>query len=112
VLDELVANAVAESRLLDYKEQLPGGGDPDKKEFLADVTSFANSAGGDLVFGIRERRKGGRNTGEAGAVVGLPKVSLDQEILRLDAILRTGMDPRVPGLGLHPVRAGTTRRAW
>jgi hypothetical protein len=96
----------ANGRLLDYKEQLPGGGDPDKKEFLADVTSFANSAGGDLVFGIRERRKGGRNTGEAGAVVGLPKVSLDQEILRLDAILRTGMDPRVPGLGLHPVPRG------
>jgi len=102
-LDALVANAVAENRYLDYKERLPGDGDADKRELLADVTAFANSAGGDLIHGIRERRKGSKATGEPEVVVGLPDIVLDEVMLRLDATLRTGMDPRIPGLVLHPV---------
>jgi predicted HTH transcriptional regulator len=50
----LIANAVSEGRTIDYKRELPGNGDGDKKEFLADVSSFANTSGGDLVFGIDE----------------------------------------------------------
>jgi predicted HTH transcriptional regulator len=50
----LITNGIAESRTLDYKRSLPGNSDADKKEFLADVSSFANTAGGDLVFGIDE----------------------------------------------------------
>jgi len=33
-------------------------------EFLSDVTSFAKAAGGDLIFGIRDRREEGKSTGE------------------------------------------------
>lgn len=106
LLDELVTNAVAESRVLDYKERLPGDSDADKRELLGDVTAFANTAGGDLIYGVKERRKGGA-TGEPEAVVGLPGILLDEEIRRLDAILRTGMDPRIPGLVLHPVLRDT-----
>ena len=102
-LDALVANAVAESRYLDYKERLPGDSDADKKEFLADVTAFANSAGGDLIYGVKERRESGKATGEPEEVVGLPDIVLDDVLLRLDATLRTGMNPRIPGLVLHPV---------
>jgi predicted HTH transcriptional regulator len=104
-LDALVANAVAESRHLDYKERLPGDSDADKRELLADVTAFANTAGGDLIYGVRERRKGGA-TGEPDAIIGLPDVLLDEVKLRLDSILRTGMEPRIPGLVLHPVSRG------
>jgi len=51
---------------------LPSGSDADKKEFQADVTSFANAAGGDLVFGIEEKQDDqGRNTGIPLRVVGL-----------------------------------------
>jgi predicted HTH transcriptional regulator len=64
---------VAESRVLDYKERLPGDSDADKREMLADVTAFANSAGGDLIYGVKERRKCGA-TGEPEAVVGLPDI--------------------------------------
>jgi hypothetical protein len=44
LLDELVTNAVAESRVLDYKERLPGASDADKRELLGDVTAFAKTA--------------------------------------------------------------------
>jgi predicted HTH transcriptional regulator len=50
----LITDAVSEDRTIDYKGELPGYSDGDKKEVLADVSSFANTSGGDLVFGIDE----------------------------------------------------------
>lgn len=50
----LISNGVAEGRTIDYKRELPGSSDSAKKEFLADASSFANTIGGDLVFGMDE----------------------------------------------------------
>jgi predicted HTH transcriptional regulator len=85
LLDSLRADAVAEGRQLEYKEQLPAERDDEgRREFLRDVTSFANSVGGDLIYGIREARDaGGAPTATPEAIVGLPGVNLDQEKLRL-----------------------------
>ena len=47
LLDSLVRDGVEERRRLEYKRALPGGTDDEKKEFLADTSSFANAAGGD-----------------------------------------------------------------
>jgi hypothetical protein len=98
-LDSLVHNAVGESRTLEYKEQLPGGSDEDKREFLADVSSFANASGGDLIYGVRETRDAaGRATGQPDVAVGLSVPNADAESRRLDEIIRNGIDPRVPGI--------------
>jgi hypothetical protein len=106
-LESLKTNAVAEGRQLDYKEQLPGGDDEGKREFLRDVTSLANSIGGDLIFGIREARDAaGTATGTPQAIVGLLSVNLDQETLRLDSLLRDGVDPRIVGVQFHPILRG------
>ncbi len=51
-IEALVDLGVREDRHLDYKQELPKR-DKDSKKFLADVSAFANSAGGDLVFGSR-----------------------------------------------------------
>ena len=88
-LDALVANGVAEGRTIDYKRDLPGNADSDKKEFLADVSSFANTSGGDLLFGVDEQQ---------GLPVGLPGLTVsdfDQEVRRLDSIINDGLDPRI-----------------
>ena len=45
-LQALIDAQAPEKRTLDYKATLPGNADADKKEFLADVSSFANAAGG------------------------------------------------------------------
>lgn len=50
----LIVNSVCESKSLEYKKELHIENDADKKEFLADVSSFANSTGGDIIFGIEE----------------------------------------------------------
>jgi len=57
-IESLVTNQVRERRTLEYKRELPGNKDSDKNEFLADVSSFANAIGGDLLFGVDEKRDG------------------------------------------------------
>ncbi len=52
-LARLVADRVPEGRHLEYKETLPGDSERDKREFLADISAFANSAGGDLIYGVQ-----------------------------------------------------------
>ena len=96
-LSNLVKAAVAERKTLDYKQQLPDTNDAGKRELLADVSSFANTAGGDLVFGITE--SGGVPTGIPGVQIG----NTDQEILRFDSIIQDGLFPRIQS---------TQRRRW
>jgi hypothetical protein len=102
-LVRLISNGVAEDRTLEYKEALPRGSDQDKREFLADVSSFANAVGGDLVYGVRERRDAGKATGTPEEVVGVDVASIDQEVLRLENILRDGIAPRIPGIRFRPI---------
>ena len=98
-IEGLVVNQVWEKRTLDYKLRLPGGSPEETREFLADVSSFANASGGDLIYGIREKRDAkGQPTGVPEAAVGLPGINADKEELRLVNMIRDGLDPRVPGI--------------
>lgn len=97
-IDALVTNSVAEGRTIEYKQQLPGGTDDEKREFLADVSSFANAGGGDLIYGIVEKRDiDNKPTGIPEKAEGLPGISADGEIRRLDEVIRSSIDPRIPG---------------
>src|SRR5712691_8135034 len=101
-LEALKADGTRESRHLEYKETLPGAIEDDKKEFLADATSFANAAGGDLVYGVRERRDTARKpTGEIEEIIGLPNLNFDAEQLRLENMLRDGVAPRLSPVAFH-----------
>ena len=48
-------NQVAEDKHLEYKLILPSEKYDDKKEFLADVSSFANADGGVIFYGINAK---------------------------------------------------------
>ncbi len=97
-LESLVMSEVREDRTLDYKEKLPTNGRDDRKEFLADVTAFANAGGGDIVFGVIERRENNRPTGIPEAVTGLAGVNADAAVLQLESVIRDGVEPRISGL--------------
>lgn len=103
-INELEAGEVREGRTIEYKEQLPRQCvDDDTREFLADVSSFANAGGGDLIFGIRDKRDAaGKPTGIP-QVVGLAGVNVDAESLRLEQMLRSSIDPRIPGVCLKHI---------
>lgn len=102
-IDNLVLNEVSESRTLEYKEKLPGNNDEEKKEFLADISSFANSSGGDILYGVPEKRIHGKTTGLPDVVRGLSNINVDEETRRLNSILQDGLSPRVLGIRIEPV---------
>jgi hypothetical protein len=106
-LQELVSAAVHEGRTIDYKATLPGATDDAKRSLLYDVTAFANTLGGDIVFGIEEKPG---TPGVPGAVVGVDIVSREQEEQRLEAIMRSRVDPRIPGVALRWVEHPTQHR--
>lgn len=96
-LAALVERGVPEIRHIEYKRELPRSGESASKEFLADVCSFANAGGGDLVYGVEE---------ESGAPVGLTGIPMpdpDREILRLENLIRDGIDPRPTGFASRAV---------
>src|SRR5258707_2930671 len=95
----LVSAKVTERKTLEYKERLPEGGDGAKKEFLADICSFANSSGGDIIYGIRDERDGGgKPTGAPESIVGVPGGSPSTERDRLESMIRDGIKPRIPNI--------------
>src|SRR6266540_626883 len=87
-LQRLIDNEVAETRTIEYKLALPGTRDAERKEFLADVSSFANANGGDLLYGVEAIR------GVPRALRGLSSGSEDDDILRLESMIRDGITPR------------------
>src|SRR6266511_6012753 len=86
---DLIVNQVSEGKMIDYKLTLPGNSDDDKKELLADVSSFANTAGGHLIFGMDE------DQGIASKLIGINRLDSDKEKLRLENIIRDGVAPRI-----------------
>jgi hypothetical protein len=87
-LDRLITTASAESLYIDYKASTYGGSPADHREFLADISSFANTVGGDLVIGMTETD--GIPTGFSP----FPDYP-DAELRRLDDMARSGLQPRV-----------------
>src|SRR6476659_1035123 len=69
----------------------------DRKEFLADASSFANSMGGHLIYGMKE--VGVLPTD----LVALPGIDADMEMRRLEQMARTGVRPPMVGLQLQPI---------
>src|SRR6266498_6070472 len=90
LLDQIQAG-VPEGVLVDYKRDMYGRADADVKEFLKDVSSFANTAGGHLIIGMDEA---------SGLPTGLMPLSIpdpDQELQRLENLARDGVEPRIVG---------------
>jgi hypothetical protein len=87
ILDLIEAKA-AETNVIEYKRDTYGNARQDYSEFLADVSSLANTSGGDLIIGVD-------------AVNGIPDRptpftgNADDEILRLENSARSGLQPRV-----------------
>jgi hypothetical protein len=87
VLD-LIAAKAAETNVIEYKRDTYGNAQKDYSEFLADVSSLANTSGGDLIIGID-------------APKGIPAKpvpftgDIDGEILRLENSARSGLRPRI-----------------
>jgi hypothetical protein len=104
-LQTLIAQKEVEGKTIEYKQELPRNTDADKKEFLADISSFSNSSGGDLIYGMVEDK------GMPKALDGLDIGDFDQVKQRLENLVRDGIEPRIPSLNIQPVPLSNTRTA-
>ena len=103
----LIDREEIEGKTIEYKQSLPGDSVPDRIKFLAAVSSFANASGGDLIYGIVEDR----TKGTPKTLTGLTIENLDQEKLRLENLIRDGIEPRIPSVGIWPVPLSNSKTA-
>ena len=79
--------------------------DDDRKEFFADVSSFANAGGGDIIFGVADKRDGNgkptEHTGK-GRRAGWRQCRM-RKSADLDDMLRSGIEPRIPGCRIRSI---------
>lgn len=80
-LQGLVNNGVLEGKTIEYKQEMTINKDSDKKEFLADVSSFANAGGGDLIYGIVEDRS-----------TSAPEIVIEDSEIDVEKILKPWFD--------------------
>ncbi|MCQ8279993.1 ATP-binding protein [Acetobacteraceae bacterium KSS8] len=90
-IERLVLYGRSEGVTLDFKEAFPSADHKGTRDFLADVTAFANTDGGDIIIGVRED-----GNGTAAELVGIDTTGLDEALRRIDDQLRNCVDPRVP----------------
>lgn len=90
-LQQLIDNSVQEGKTLEYKQTLELKRDSDKKEFLADVSSFANAVGGDIIIGIACNK----TTREPEKIEGLQLTNTDSEIQKIENVIRDGIEERM-----------------
>lgn len=91
-LQNLIENEVGEGKTIEYKSILKIDSGDERKEFLADITSFANTDGGDIIFGIKEN-----SSSHLPVEINGIEVKNEDELLRqIESILRDSVSPRIP----------------
>ena len=103
VLRSLIADRVGEGKTLEYKREMPGGPDGGRVRFLKAVSAFANTAGGDLLLGVEAV------DGVATALPGFDLDNPDGETLRLENMIREGLEPRLPRVDTSAVEVAEHR---
>jgi hypothetical protein len=92
-IQELITNSVAENKTLEYKQELKivtvPSSDDEKKEFLADVSAFANTEGGDIIYGISEKNSIPKD------IIGIEIIKTDELSRKIDNLIRDGLQPRI-----------------
>ncbi len=88
-IQTLIDNKERESSILEYKQEITGS-EHEKKELSKDVSAMANTEGGYLIIGIKEK------DGQAASITGTSKLIGRQPVeLWLENILITNVRPKV-----------------
>jgi hypothetical protein len=96
-INTLINDQVRESTHIEYKSILPDQSQQSKHKYLAQVTSFANSGGGFLLFGIEE------DAGLPTKIIGVELPDPDKASLALDHSMLNGISPRIPNVKIRSI---------
>lgn len=105
-LEHLIVSQVREGRTLEYKREVSSTAESKEVPLLAAVSSFANTSDGDLLIGVEAI------DGVATELCGVEMESLDKEVLRLEQIVRDGIEPRMPKVEFQPIHLSENRYVW
>lgn len=100
-LQRLINDQVQERDTVEYKRDMYGNSDADKREMLKDITSMANHRGGYLLIGIDENGEG-----IATNVVG---IELGNHVERITSCCLDNVDKRIIGLEIRDIPLGNGR---
>lgn len=98
-IELLISTGAQEGKQQDFKRDFPTQwNDSAKARLLADVTAFANAAGGDVIYGVDE-------DAEAKASQVVPQViaDIDVQVRTLQQIALDQTEPRVPGIEVRAI---------
>ena len=100
-LRRLIDGRASERRDIEYKRATYGNADKDYGEYLADISSFANTVGGDIIIGMNAK---------AGVPTSFEPLQIDPdaEILRLENVARSGLQPRIYGFAIREIPIATS----
>lgn len=105
-LQQMIENKIPEGTTIEYKEALNVQTTGAKKEFLADISSFANTQGGCIIYGMKEK------DGIASELCGIALENTDAELRKLDSLMRDGIEPRIYGTQVKTVElSNASKRA-
>lgn len=112
-LQFLIEDQTPESRTLEYKSELNLQKDNNKIEFAKDISSFANSAGGLIIYGMAEGKNEG-NKGKPETLCGFNPDPIDEDEFKRKVyqILQTNISPKIPSLNTHFVPLKNGKKAF
>jgi hypothetical protein len=100
-LQRLVDDQVQERDSIEYKRDMYGNSDDDKREMLKDISSMANHRGGHIVIGIEAD-----NQGIPTDVIGIEP---DNHVERIRNSCLNNIDKRIVGLDIEDIPLGNRR---
>jgi hypothetical protein len=97
-LNALISEGRAEDRTIEYKLTLPSSAESEKvPRLLKPVCSFANTDGGDLIFGVREKR------GVPEALEGVVVDNIDKKKLSIEHMMQNGIETQIRGVHIRDI---------
>src|SRR3990172_2747247 len=92
-----------EGKFLEFKSDIKIDTTEEKKEFLADVSSFNNANGGDLILGVIEKDS------IAESINGISIENTDKFKQRIENLVRDSIAPNIPPIKFQVVRLSSVK---
>ena len=107
-LERLIKEDIQESLTLDYKDaRALEKTDQKRNELCKDVSAFANSAGGQIIYGIQEK---GHHPHRVQDVDAVNPADLSREWV--EQVIDSKVQPRIQNLRIHPIDVASGRVAY
>jgi Putative DNA-binding domain len=102
----LIDAEVPEGLRLEYKSELPLDSSDGRRRFLYQVAAMANADGGELIFGILDRKgSDNQNTSIADKLSGMKIANVGKITEALSNLIRNGIAPRLTGFAIKAVNS-------